>query len=39
MKFVADEGVDGTLVTLLRNAGHDVIYFAETDRSTDDAVI
>jgi predicted nuclease of predicted toxin-antitoxin system len=39
MKFVADEGVDGTLVKLLRNAGHDVTYFAETDRSTDDAVI
>lgn len=39
MKFVADEGVDGTLVGLLRTAGHDVIYFAETDRSTDDAVI
>ncbi|MBV6439112.1 MAG: hypothetical protein DYG98_11245 [Haliscomenobacteraceae bacterium CHB4] len=39
MKFVADEGVDGTLVALLRDAGHNVIYFAETDRSTDDAVI
>lgn len=39
MKFVADEGVDGTLVRLLRDAGHDVLYFAETDRSTDDEVI
>lgn len=39
MKFVADEGVDGSLVALLRSANHDVIYFAETDRSTDDEVI
>ena len=39
MKFVADEGVDGTLVAMLRDAGHDMIYFAEIDRSTDDAVI
>lgn len=39
MNFVADEGVDGTLVKLLREAGHDVFYFAETERSTEDAVI
>jgi predicted nuclease of predicted toxin-antitoxin system len=39
MKFVADEGVDGSLVALLRSASHDVMYFAETDRSTDDEVI
>lgn len=39
MKFVADEGVDGSLVALLRSAGHDVLYFAETDRSTDDEII
>jgi predicted nuclease of predicted toxin-antitoxin system len=39
MKFVADEGVDGSLVSLLREAGHDVTYFAETNQSTDDDVI
>jgi len=39
MKFVADEGIDGSLVSLLREAGHDVIYFAETNQSTDDDVI
>lgn len=39
MKFVADEGVDGSLVVLLREAGFDVFYFAEFDRSTDDEVI
>lgn len=39
MKFVADEGVDRSLVSLLREASHDVLYFAETDRSTDDEVI
>ena len=39
MKFVADEGVDGSLVSLLREGGHDVIYFAETNQSTDDDVI
>lgn len=39
MKFVADEGVDGTLVAMLRKARHDIIYFAETGQSTDDEVI
>ncbi|MFN0036820.1 MAG: DUF5615 family PIN-like protein [Saprospiraceae bacterium] len=39
MKFVADEGVDGTLVKLLREAGHDVFYFAESLQSTDDTII
>lgn len=39
MKFVADEGVDGSLVSLLREAGHDVVYFAEINQSTDDEVI
>jgi len=39
MNFIADEGVDGTLVKLLREAGHDVFYFAETERATDDEVV
>ncbi|MFN4256078.1 MAG: DUF5615 family PIN-like protein [Saprospiraceae bacterium] len=39
MNFIADEGVDGSLVAKLRAAGHDVLYFAETDQSTDDEVI
>ncbi len=39
MKFVADEGVDGSLVILLRDAGFDVSYFAEFDQGTDDEVI
>jgi predicted nuclease of predicted toxin-antitoxin system len=39
MKFVADEGVDASLVRLLREAGHDVYYFAETHQSTDDSII
>lgn len=39
MKFIADEGVDGTLVHLLREAGHDVFYFAESLQSTDDSII
>ena len=39
MKFVADEGVDGTLVNLLREAGHDVLYFAEQPQNTGDPTI
>lgn len=39
MKFIADEGVDATLVMLLRSDNHDVIYFAEAETSTADAVI
>ncbi len=39
MKFVADEGVDASLVKLLRDDGHDVIYFAEADMSTSDDII
>ena len=39
MRFVADESVDRSLVTFLRQADHDVLYFAETDRSTDDEAI
>ncbi len=39
MKFIADEGVDATLVELLREASHDVFYFAESEQSTGDAEI
>ncbi len=39
MRFVADEGVDASLVAHLRQASHDAIYFAENDSSTDDEVI
>lgn len=39
MKFIADEGVDAGLVNLLREANHDVLYFAEFEPSTDDEVI
>ncbi|MFN7115192.1 MAG: DUF5615 family PIN-like protein [Saprospiraceae bacterium] len=39
MNFIADEGVDGSLVKLLRQAEHDVFYFAENERSTDDDLI
>ena len=39
MRFIADDGVDGSLVNLLRQAGHDVLYFAETDCGTEDEVI
>ena len=39
MKFVADEGVDATLVSLLRSDNHDVTYFAEAETSTSDAII
>ena len=39
MKFIADEGVDRSLVILLREANHDILYFAETDSGTEDEVI
>jgi predicted nuclease of predicted toxin-antitoxin system len=39
MKFIADEGIDASLVVLLREAGYDVLYFAEFEPSTDDEVI
>ncbi len=39
MTFLADEGVDSTLVQLLRAAEHDVLYVAETERGTEDAVL
>ncbi len=39
MKFIADEGIDKSLVLLLRNAGHDVFYFAESEQSTIDPIV
>ncbi len=39
MKFIADEGVDSTLVKLMRSSDYDVLYFAEFEPSTDDSVI
>ncbi|MBK7873732.1 MAG: DUF5615 family PIN-like protein [Saprospiraceae bacterium] len=39
MNFIADEGLDKTLVMLLRASGHDVFYFAEEAQSTDDETI
>ena len=39
MKFAADEGVDARLVRHLRSAGHDVWYYAETERSSTDLFI
>ncbi len=39
MKFLADEGVDKSIVDLLRNEGYDVWYVAELSPSTDDQTI
>ncbi|MCY7330441.1 MAG: DUF5615 family PIN-like protein, partial [Saprospiraceae bacterium] len=39
MRFIADEGVDRSLVNFLRQFNHDVLYFAETDCGTDDEII
>ncbi|MCB0483623.1 MAG: DUF5615 family PIN-like protein [Saprospiraceae bacterium] len=39
MKFLADEGVDRSLVMMIRKAGHDVSYIAEDIQSTDDEAI
>lgn len=39
MKFAADEGVDGRLVHRLRDAGHDVWYYAEEDQGSSDDLI
>lgn len=40
MRFLADEGCDGTLVRLLRERGHNVVHIAETNiGATDDAVL
>ena len=39
MRFIADEGVDRSLVMFLRHDDHDVFYFAETDCGTEDEAI
>ncbi len=40
MNFLADEGVDGQIVDILREAGHDVLYVADMAPGTsDDAVL
>lgn len=36
MKIVADEGVEGSIVRVLREMGHEVIYIAETQKSITD---
>jgi predicted nuclease of predicted toxin-antitoxin system len=37
MRWLADECVDAGLVALLRNAGHDVVYLAESSAGVTDA--
>ena len=39
MKFLADEGVDGQIVSRLREDGHDVLYVAENIAGTTDEEI
>ncbi len=39
MKFLADEGVDKPIVTMLRNAGFDIDYVLELTPGSDDEVI
>ena len=39
MKLLADEGVDGQIVTALRRAGHEVWYVAEMEPGISDAVV
>ncbi len=39
MNFLADENIDRQIVTGLREAGHDVIYIADTEPSVSDAVV
>ena len=40
MKFVADEGVDGAVVQVLRSASHEILYIAEAAPGlTDDEVL
>ncbi len=39
MKFLADEGIDRSIVDGLRNLGHDVFYVVEQARSLDDEII
>ncbi|MBL8214718.1 MAG: DUF5615 family PIN-like protein [Bryobacterales bacterium] len=36
MNIVADESVDGQMVTMLRSAGHAVVFIAELDPGIDD---
>lgn len=39
MNFVADENIDRQIVEALRDAGHDVIYIADTEPSIPDNVV
>lgn len=39
MKIVADESVDGGIVWLLRQEGHDVVYIAELDPGISDEIV
>lgn len=39
MKFLADEGVDRSIVSALRQLGFDVFYVVENQRSLDDDVL
>lgn len=39
MKFLADEGVDKPIVTMLRNAGFDIDYILELTPGADDETI
>lgn len=39
MKFLADEGIDKSLVNLLRKAGYDTFYQAESEQGLDDVFI
>lgn len=39
MKFLADEGIDRSIVQGLRNLNHDVFYVVEQERSLEDEVL
>jgi len=39
MNLVADEGVDGNIVSRLRSDGHEVYYVAESDPGISDAIV
>jgi predicted nuclease of predicted toxin-antitoxin system len=39
MQFMADESCDFAVVRALRDAGHDVLYVAETDPGAEDAIV
>lgn len=39
MRFLADEGVDKSLVTLLRQSDYDVLYVAESASSIEDELV